>query len=105
MEQHEEENKTKDKFKIIRLKVKEGTEYTQEQPLLSGFLMHLCMEKEVEKLKKWLAEVEAIKQVQNYPQDNEMEKVEAPSNGVIDEWKEWREKYLAREQVEVIDSL
>eukprot|EP01018_Ginkgo_biloba_P024968 Gb_30077 [translate_table: standard] len=115
--EHEKENKTKDKFKIVSLKVKQGTEYTPElfeehkgtvaveRVLRVVFLDPQRPSQELEKLKKRLAEAEAIKQAQKKPQDNEAAKVVAPSDGVIDEWKERREKYLAKQQVEVLDSL
>eukprot|EP01018_Ginkgo_biloba_P006678 Gb_03797 [translate_table: standard] len=78
--EHEKENKTKDKFKIVILKVKEGTEYTPElfeehkgmvavERVLQVVFLYpqRPSQKELEKLKKRLAEAEAIKQAQKKP--------------------------------------
>lgn len=111
-----EKKSTKDKFKIVSMKVKQGIEYTPElfeehkefvaveSVLQVVFLDPQRPSKELEKLKKRLAEAEAIKQAQKKPQDNKAVKPEAPAEGVIDEWKERREKYLARQQEDIADS-
>ncbi|GLJ18836.1 hypothetical protein SUGI_0336470 [Cryptomeria japonica] len=115
---HPDEKKTtKDKFKIVSLKVKQGTEYSPElfeehkdlvfveRVLRVVFLDPERPSQELEKLKKRLAEAEAIKQAQKTPQDDKAAISAAPAEGVIDEWKERRERYLARHQDEVVDSL
>ncbi|KAH9332014.1 hypothetical protein KI387_004122 [Taxus chinensis] len=114
--EHPEEKKTtKDKFKIVSLKVKQDTEYTPElfeeqkdlvfveRVLRVVFLDPERPSQELEKLKKRLAEAEAIKQAQKVPEDNKAEKSAAPPEGIIDEWKERRERYLAKQQDEVVD--
>uniref|UniRef100_A0A0C9RNI0 TSA: Wollemia nobilis Ref_Wollemi_Transcript_8310_1194 transcribed RNA sequence n=1 Tax=Wollemia nobilis TaxID=56998 RepID=A0A0C9RNI0_9CONI len=115
--EHPQEKKPviKDKFKIVSLKVKEGTEYSAdlfeehrdfvlvERVLRVVFLDPERPSKELEKLKKRLEEAEAIKQAQKKPQEDNKEAKPAPE-GIIDEWKERREKYLARQQEEVVES-
>ncbi|GLJ45196.1 hypothetical protein SUGI_0951310 [Cryptomeria japonica] len=115
--EHPQEKKTKDKFKIVSLKVKEGIEYTPElfeehkelvtveRVLQVVFLdpQRPCLE--LEKLNKRLAEAEALNQARKKPQDDNTPKPAAPAEGVLDEWKERREKYLARQQVELADSV
>uniref|UniRef100_A0A0C9RPQ8 TSA: Wollemia nobilis Ref_Wollemi_Transcript_28578_1456 transcribed RNA sequence n=1 Tax=Wollemia nobilis TaxID=56998 RepID=A0A0C9RPQ8_9CONI len=114
--EHPQEKKTKDKFKIVSLKVKEGTEYTPElfeehkdlvsveKVLQVVFLDPKRQCQELDKLQKRLAEAEALNQARKKPQDDNTPKP-PPAEGVIDEWKERREKYLARQQVEVVDSV
>jgi len=111
-----EKKNIKDKFKIVSMKVKEGTEYIpelfdehKEFVALESVLQVVFLDpqrpcKELEKLKKRLAEAEEIKQAQKKPQNNKTEKAAAPAEGVIDEWKERREKYLARQQEDIADS-
>eukprot|EP01018_Ginkgo_biloba_P013121 Gb_35009 [translate_table: standard] len=115
--EHSQEKKTRDKFKIVSLKVKEGVEYTPElfeenkellaveKVLRVVFLDPQRPSKELEKLKKRLAEAEATNQARKKPQDDKASKPAAPTEGVLDEWKERREKYLARQQVEGSDSV
>lgn len=112
-----EKRSIKDKFKIVSMKVKQGTEYTpelfdehKEIVALESVLQVVFLDpqrpcKELEKLKKRLDEAEAIKQAQKKPQNNKAPKTAAaPAEGVIDEWKERREKYLARQQEDIADS-
>lgn len=113
----DEKKSTKDKFKIVSLKVKKGTEYTPElfedhkdmvfveRVLQVVFLDPERPSKELEKLKKRIAEAEALKQTQKAPQDDKPAIPAAPREGVIDEWKERRERFLAKHQDEVVDSL
>ncbi|KAL1567344.1 Vesicle-associated protein 4-2 [Salvia divinorum] len=105
------------KFKIMSLKVKGPTDYihemfdeqndevTVEQILRVIFLDADRPSPALDKLKRQLAEAEA-----------ELEAHKKPSEGtgpkfigeglVIDEWKERRERYLARQQVEgIVDSI
>lgn len=115
--EHPQEKKTKDKFKIVSLKVKEGTEYTPElfeehkeivtveRVLQVVFLDPQRPCQELEKLQKRLADAEALNQARKKPQDENAPKPAAPPEGVIDEWKERREKYLAKQQVELQDSV
>ncbi|GLJ54231.1 hypothetical protein SUGI_1163160 [Cryptomeria japonica] len=110
------ERKTKDKFKIVSLKVKDGVEYTPElfeenkeviaveKVLRVVFLDPQRPCKELDKLKKRLVEAEANNQARKKPQEDKTSKPPAPAEGVIDEWKERREKYLAKQQGEVADS-
>uniref|UniRef100_A0A0D6R1P2 MSP domain-containing protein n=1 Tax=Araucaria cunninghamii TaxID=56994 RepID=A0A0D6R1P2_ARACU len=110
------ERKTKDKFKIVSLKVKEGAEYTPElfeenkeliaveKVLRVVFLDPQRPCKALDKLKRRLAEAEATNQARKKPQDDKAPKPPAAAEGVIDEWKERREKYLAKQQGECVDS-
>lgn len=112
----EKKTATKDKFKIVTLKVKQGTEYSHElfeeqrdllfveRVLRVAFLDPERPCKQLDKLKKMLDEAEAIKQAEKKSQDDKAEKPGTPPEGIIDEWKERREKYLARQQEGVGDS-
>lgn len=111
-----EKRNIKDKFKIVSMKVKQGTEYIpelfeehKEFVALESVLQVVFLDpqrpcKELEKLKKRLAEADDIKQAQKKPQNNKAAKVAAPTEGVIDEWRDRREKYLARQQEDIADS-
>ncbi|KAA8523822.1 hypothetical protein F0562_010245 [Nyssa sinensis] len=108
------DQKSKDKFKIMSLKVKAGMDYVPElfdeqkdQVIVERILRVVFLDAErpshaLEKLKRQLAEAEAAVEVRKKP---------APDTGprvvgeglVIDEWKERREKYLARQQVEGVE--
>jgi len=110
--EHPNEKKTKDKFRIVSLKVKEGIEFTSElfdehkelvaveRVLQVVFLDPQRSCQDLEKLKKRLAEAEALNQARKKPQDENIPKSTAPPEGVLDEWRDRREKYLARQQVE-----
>eukprot|EP01018_Ginkgo_biloba_P017354 Gb_18107 [translate_table: standard] len=96
--EHPQEKKTRDKFKIVSLKVKEGVEYTPElfeehkellaveRVLQVVFLDPHRPSQEREKLEKRLAEAEAINQARKKPQDENTPKPAAPAEGVLDEW-------------------
>ncbi|GFZ12566.1 membrane-associated mannitol-induced [Actinidia rufa] len=58
----------------------------------------------MEKLKRQLAEAEAAVETRKKPPPDTGPPV-VGEGFVIDEWKERREKYLARQQVEAIDSV
>lgn len=106
--------KSKVKFKIMSLKVKEGTDYVPElfdeqkdEVVVERILRVIFLNAErptpaLEKLKLQLAEAEAELEIRKKPQVDTPPK--AVGQGmVIDEWKERREKYLARQQVEALD--
>ncbi|KAF5461030.1 hypothetical protein F2P56_020859 [Juglans regia] len=83
------DQKSKIKFKIMSLKVKGGVEYVPELAL--------------DKLKRQLAEAEAALEARKKPPIDTGPRV-VGDGLVIDEWKERREKYLARQQVEAVES-
>ncbi|GAB4849597.1 Vesicle-associated protein 4-1 [Ancistrocladus abbreviatus] len=108
--------KTKVKFKLMSLKVKEGIEYVPE--LFDEQKVHVTVERilrvvfldvdhsspAMEKLKHQLAEAEAALKAQKNPPTSADNGPKVVGEGlVIDEWKERREKYLARQQVEAVD--
>ncbi|KAI3740799.1 hypothetical protein L2E82_31273 [Cichorium intybus] len=109
------DQKRKVKFKIMSLKVKGVMDYVPElfdeqkdQVAVEQILQVVFLDAErpspaLEKLKRQLAEAEAAIETNKKP-------VEEPpkiiNEGlVIDEWKERRERYLARQQVEGVDSV
>lgn len=111
-----EEKKSKDKFKIVSLKVKQGSEFNPnlfeeqkefvavEQVLRVVYLDPQGQSPEIEKLKKRLAEAEAAQQARKKPPEEKVQKTVA-AGGVLDEWKEQqREKQLAKQQIEGADS-
>ncbi|XP_016494387.2 vesicle-associated protein 4-1 [Nicotiana tabacum] len=110
------DQKSKVKFKIMSLKVKEGTDYVPElfdeqkdQVTIERVLRVVFLDPErpspaLEKLKRQLAEAEAALESRKKPPVETGPKV-VGEGLVIDEWKERREKYLARQQVEAIDSV
>ncbi|WRX15212.1 Major sperm protein (MSP) domain - like 4 [Theobroma cacao] len=83
------EQKSRVKFKIMSLKVKGETDYVPELAL--------------EKLKRQLAEAEAALEARKRPPEETGPRI-VGEGLVIDEWKERRERYLARQQVEGVDS-
>jgi hypothetical protein len=109
------DQKSKDKFKIMSLKVKAGIDYipemfeeqreqvTVERILRVMFLDAECPSPALEKLKRQLAEAEAELETRKKPPPDTGARV-VGEGLVIDEWKERREKYLARQQVEAKDS-
>ncbi|GMH25518.1 hypothetical protein Nepgr_027361 [Nepenthes gracilis] len=109
--------KTKVKFKIMSLKVKEQTEYvpelfdeqkdhvTMEQILRAVFFDAGQPSKAMEKLNRHLAEAEADVEARKRPPASADNGPKVVGEGlVIDEWKERREKYLARQQVEELNA-
>ncbi|XP_022764015.1 vesicle-associated protein 4-2-like [Durio zibethinus] len=105
------------KFKIMSLKVKAETDYVPElfdeqkdQVAVEQILRVVFLDPErtcpaLEKLKRQLAEAEAeaaLESSKKPPEDIGPCIVE--EGLVIDEWKERRERYLARQQVEGVDS-
>ncbi|KAJ8532408.1 hypothetical protein K7X08_012331 [Anisodus acutangulus] len=110
------DQKSKVKFKIMSLKVKEGVDYVPElfeeqkdQVTIERILRVVFLDPErpspaLEKLKRQLAEAEAALETRKKPPVETGPKV-VGEGLVIDEWKERREKYLARQQVEAVDSV
>ncbi|CAE6239510.1 unnamed protein product [Arabidopsis arenosa] len=107
--------KSKVKFKIMSLKVKPGVEYVPElfdeqkdQVAVEQVLRVIFIDADrpsaaLEKLKRQLDEAEAAVEARKKPPPETGPRV-VGEGLVIDEWKERREKYLARQQVEAIDS-
>lgn len=103
------------KFKIMSLKVKGPMEYIPEmfeeqkdhvavEQILS--VIFLDVERPsaaLEKLNRQLAEAEAEDEARKKPPEDTGPKL-IGEGLVIDEWKERRERYLARQQVEGVDS-
>ncbi|XP_059284553.1 vesicle-associated protein 4-1-like [Lycium ferocissimum] len=110
------DQKSKVKFKIMSLKVKGGVDYVPElfeeqkdQVTIERVLRVVFLDPErpspaLEKLKRQLAEAEAALESRKKPPVETGPKV-VGEGLVIDEWKERREKYLARQQVEAVDSV
>lgn len=101
-EQQSQEKKNKEKFKIVSLKVKQGTEFTPElfeerkefvsveRVLRVAFLDPQGESPEIDKLKKRLAEAEAAQQSSKKTPEEKSQKAVAVAavGGVVDEWKE-----------------
>ncbi|OVA07997.1 MSP domain [Macleaya cordata] len=110
------DQKSKDKFKIVSLKVKEGMEYVPElfeeqkdQVAVEQILRVVFLDVEhpspaMEKLNRRLAEAEAALEVRKKPPEDTGTRI-VGEGLVIDEWKERRERFLARQQVEGVDSV
>ncbi|KAA8526872.1 hypothetical protein F0562_008899 [Nyssa sinensis] len=110
------DQKSKVKFKIMSLKVKAGMDYVPElfdeekdQVIVERILRVVFLDVErpspaLEKLKRQLAEAEAALEVRKKPPTDTGPRV-VGEGLVIDEWKERREKYLARKQIEAVDSV
>lgn len=110
------DTKRKVKFKIMSLKVKGVMDYVPE--LFEEQKDHVAVERilqvvfldaerpspALEKLKRQLAEAEAALESNKKPVEEPGPKV-INEGLVIDEWKERRERYLARQQVEGVDSV
>ncbi|KAK9689018.1 hypothetical protein RND81_09G028700 [Saponaria officinalis] len=108
--------KKKVKFKIMSLKVKEETEYApelfeeqKEQANVERVLRVIFLDPErpcsaLEKLNRQLAEAEADVETRKKPPAENGQNV-VGEGLVIDEWKERREKYLARQQVDAVESV
>ncbi|KAK9706627.1 hypothetical protein RND81_07G140200 [Saponaria officinalis] len=109
------EQKSKVKFKIMSLKVKEPMDYVPEmfdeqkdQVAVEQILRVVFLDVErpsaaLDKLNRRLAEAEAELETRKKPAEDIGPKI-IGEGLVIDEWKERRERYLARQQVEGIDS-
>ncbi|KAH9530935.1 hypothetical protein CY35_19G010200 [Sphagnum magellanicum] len=114
-----QEKKNKDKFKIVSLAVKAGIEYTpelfeeqKEVVAVERILRVVFIDpqraspEELENLQKRLAEAEAAEAARKKPKEEKIPKGTLVVEGlVIDEWKQRRENYLARQQVEGAESL
>ncbi|KAK9268508.1 hypothetical protein L1049_000570 [Liquidambar formosana] len=110
------DQKSKVKFKIMSLKVKGGMDYVPElfdeqkdEVAVERILRVVFLDAErpspaLEKLKRQLAEAEAALESRKKPPVDTGPRV-VGEGLVIDEWKERREKYLARQQVEAVDSV
>ncbi|KAH6795961.1 hypothetical protein C2S51_036947 [Perilla frutescens var. frutescens] len=104
------------KFKIMSLKVKGPTDYIPElfdeqkdEVAVEQILRVVFLDAErstpaLEKLKRQLAEAEAELEARKKPSEDTGPKF-IGEGLVIDEWKERRERYLARQQVEGVDSI
>ncbi|XWS63360.1 hypothetical protein CRYUN_Cryun06bG0089600 [Craigia yunnanensis] len=109
------EQKSRVKFKIMSLKVKGETDYVPElfdeqkdQVAVEQILRVVFLDPEhpcptLEKLKRQLAEAEAALEARKKPPEDTGPRI-VGEGLVIDEWKERRERYLARQQVEGVDS-
>ncbi|XP_024983365.1 vesicle-associated protein 4-2-like [Cynara cardunculus var. scolymus] len=110
------DQKRKVKFKIMSLKVKGMMDYVPElfdeqkdQVAVEQILQVVFLDVErpspaLEKLKHRLAEAEAALESHKKPAEETGPKI-INEGLVIDEWKERRERYLARQQVESVDSV
>ncbi|PON55866.1 Vesicle-associated membrane-protein-associated protein [Parasponia andersonii] len=110
------DQKAKVKFKIMSLKVKEDIDYVPElfdeqkdEVVVERILRVVFLDAQrstpaLEKLKRQLAEAEAALEARKKPPVDVGPRV-VGEGLVIDEWKERREKYLARQQIEAVDSL
>ncbi|OMO98894.1 Major sperm protein [Corchorus olitorius] len=109
------DQKSRVKFKIMSLKVKGETDYVPElfdeqkdQVAVEQILRVVFLDPErscpaLEKLKRQLAEAEAALEARKKPPEDAGPRI-VGEGLVIDEWKERRERYLARQQVEGVDS-
>ncbi|XP_007043474.2 PREDICTED: vesicle-associated protein 4-2 [Theobroma cacao] len=109
------EQKSRVKFKIMSLKVKGETDYVPElfdeqkdQVAVEQILHVVFLDPErpcpaLEKLKRQLAEAETALEARKRPPEETGPRI-VGEGLVIDEWKERRERYLARQQVEGVDS-
>ncbi|KAF8369885.1 hypothetical protein HHK36_005453 [Tetracentron sinense] len=110
------DQKSKVKFKIMSLKVNGGMDYVPElfdeqkdQVAVEQILRVVFLDAErpstaMEKLKRQLAEAEAALEARKKPPEDTGPRI-VGEGLVIDEWKERRERYLARQQVEGVDSV
>ncbi|KAL3741954.1 hypothetical protein ACJRO7_017435 [Eucalyptus globulus] len=108
--------KSRVKFKIMCLKVKGMMEYVPElfdeqkdQVVVERILRVIFLDPErpcpaLEKLKRQLADADAAVEAKKKPPEDAGPKI-IGEGLVIDEWKERRERYLARQQVEGVDSV
>ncbi|WCJ26924.1 PapD-like superfamily protein [Euphorbia peplus] len=110
------EQKSRVKFKIMSLKVKGMMDYVPElfdeqkdQVAIEQILRVVFLDPErpspaLEKLKRQLADADAAVEARKKPPEDAGPRITGEGL-VIDEWKERRERYLARQQVEGVDSL
>ncbi|XP_027346773.1 vesicle-associated protein 4-2-like isoform X2 [Abrus precatorius] len=110
------DQKSRVKFKIMSLKVKGEMDYVPElfeeqrdHVAVEQILRVVFLDPEIpsialDKLKRQLAEAEAALEARKKPPEETGPRI-AGEGLVIDEWKERRERYLARQQVEVVDSM
>ncbi|MCO5550853.1 hypothetical protein L7F22_004347 [Adiantum nelumboides] len=105
-----QEKKSKEKFKIVSLKVKQGTDFTPElfderkefvaveRVLRVAFLDPKGDSPEIDKLKKRLAEAEAAEQARKKTSEDKSQKAVATTaaGGVVDEWKEQQKEKRTR---------
>ncbi|KAL5972988.1 Vesicle-associated protein 4-1 [Asimina triloba] len=111
------DQKSNAKFRIMSLKVQGVIEYVPElfdeqrdQVVVERIMRVVFLDAErpsasMEKLKRQLAEAEAALEARKKPPEDTGPRV-VGEGLVIDEWKERRERYLARQQVEgVVDSV
>lgn len=110
------DQKCKVKFKIVSLKVKGPVEYVPElfdeqkdQVAVEQILRVVFLDAErpsaqLDRLKRQLAEAEAALEARKKPPEDTSPPI-VGEGLVIDEWKERRERYLARQQVEGVDSV
>ncbi|KAL0398677.1 UNVERIFIED_CONTAM: Vesicle-associated protein 4-2 [Sesamum radiatum] len=110
------DQKSRVKFKIMSLKVKGPMDYVPElfdehkdQVAVEQMLRVVFLDVErpspaLDKLKRQLAEAEAELEARKKPSEDKGPKF-IGEGLVIDEWKERRERYLARQQVEGVDSV
>ncbi|XP_062153262.1 vesicle-associated protein 4-2-like [Alnus glutinosa] len=112
------DHRSKVKFKIMSLKVKGEMDYVPElfdeqrdQVAVEQILRVVFLDPErptpaMEKLKRQLAEAEAALETRKKPPEDTGPRIVGGEGLVIDEWKERRERYLARQQqVEGVDSV
>ncbi|XP_039130283.1 vesicle-associated protein 4-2-like [Dioscorea cayenensis subsp. rotundata] len=111
-----QDQKSKVKFKIMSLKVEGPMEYVPE--LFDDQKDHVAIEQilqvvfldldrpcqKLEKLKRQLAEADAALESRKKPPEDTGTRI-VGEGLVIDEWKERRERYLAQQQGEGVDSL
>lgn len=110
--------KSRVKFKVMSLKVKEDVDYVPElfderrdEVAVEQVLGVVFLDTErpcpaLEKLNRQLAEAEAEAEVEARKRPPEDTGPKIVGEGlVIDEWKERRERYLARQQVDGVDSV
>ncbi|KAJ6769733.1 VESICLE-ASSOCIATED MEMBRANE PROTEIN-ASSOCIATED PROTEIN [Salix purpurea] len=110
------EQKSRVKFKIMSLKVKGVMDYVPElfdeqkdQVAIEQILRVIFLDPErpsptLEKLKRQLADADAAVEARKKPPEDAGPRI-IGEGLVIDEWKERRERYLARQQGEGVDSV
>uniref|UniRef100_A0A6N2L7M4 MSP domain-containing protein n=1 Tax=Salix viminalis TaxID=40686 RepID=A0A6N2L7M4_SALVM len=110
------EQKTRVKFKIMSLKVKGAMDYVPElfdeqkdQVAIEQILRVVFLDPErpsptLEKLKRQLADADAALEARKKPPEDAGPRI-IGEGLVIDEWKERRERYLAQQQVDGVDSV